>query len=169
MSALLIATLQVLLNLLALDNAPSAQLDHPRVVTHLMAVAEAIAEAPAPYRVRLIALAYEESRFGYAYAFRGEPIKNGAGACGVYQQIPKFAEGGATTCAKLQDAKEATRQAVAYLRYVERRWKARSTASMDKAICHYFSGNRCDDKEALAYAKRHTKTRKKAQRLIASR
>lgn len=161
----LIITFNILINLLTLDNAPREALESPVVVAHLMAVADAIASAPHAYRGRLIALAYEESRFGYRFALKGEPVVNES-ACGIYQQIPRWAEGGRVTCAQLQDPSVATHHAVAYLKYIERRFKARSASQMDKKICHYFSGNRCDDKASKKYARAHAKTRARVVRLL---
>ena len=165
MSVQLLNVLKIALSLLALDNAPPQDLDNPMVLTHLMQVAEAISEQPSEYQARLISLAYNESRFGYKQALDGKPVKSGAGACGIYQQIPRFAEGGKTTCAKLQDVKHATMQAVAYLKFIERKYKVKSATRLDIEMCHYFSGNRCD-REARAYAKRHKVIRIKAKRQL---
>jgi hypothetical protein len=165
MSVQLLNILKIALSLLALDNAKPQDLDNPVVLTHLMQVAEAISEQPSEYQARLISLAYNESRFGYKQALKGKPVKSGMGACGIYQQIPRYAEGGSTSCAKLQDVKHATMQAVAYLKFVERKYKARSATRLDLAMCHYYSGNRCD-RTALAYAKRHKVIRVKALRKL---
>lgn len=165
MSVQLLNILKIALSLLALDNATPSDLDHPMVLTHMMTVAEAIAEQPSEYQARLISLAYNESRFGYKQALKGLPVKSGMGACGIYQQIPRFAEGGKTTCAKLQDVKHATMQAVAYLKFIERKYKVKNATRLDRAMCHYYSGNRCD-REARAYAKRHKVIRLKASRLL---
>lgn len=167
MSVQLLNILKIALSLLALDNAPQSDLDNPMVLTHLMQVAEAISEQPSEYQARLISLAYNESRFGYKFVLKGKPVKSGAGACGIYQQIPRFAEGGKTTCERLQDVKHATMQAVSYLRFIERKYKVKNATRLDRAMCHYYSGNRCD-REALAYAKRHRSIRQKASRHLAS-
>tara|TARA_B000000557_G_scaffold192533_1_gene158079 strand:+ start:231 stop:737 length:507 start_codon:yes stop_codon:yes gene_type:complete len=167
MSIELLNILKLCLGLLALDNAPVEQTNHPIVLAHMISVADAISKQPAEYQARLISLAYNESRFGYRFVLKGKPVKSGAGACGIYQQIPRFAEGGKTTCAKLQDPSHATMQAVAYLKFIERKYKARSAKRLDRAMCHYFSGNHCD-RSARAYAKRHRSIRQKASRHLAS-
>jgi len=160
-------TLKLLLALLSFDNAPIEMMDHPVVLTHMLSIAVAIEDAPEKYQDRLISLAYNESRFGYRFIFNGKPVKSGAGACGIYQQLPRFAEGGKTTCKKLQDVAHATKQAVAYLKFLERKYKPRNTKQFDSVMCHYFSGNNCDS-SARAYARSHRKIRQRATRLVAS-
>jgi hypothetical protein len=161
-------TLKLLLALLSLDNAPSDVLDHPVVLTHMLSIAVAIEDAPEKYQDRLISLAYNESRFGYRFIFNGKPVKSKAGACGIYQQLPRFAEGGKTSCKKLQDVAHATKQAVAYLKFIERKYKPKTTKQFDMKMCHYFSGNNCDS-SARAYARSHRKIRQRATRLVATR
>ena len=160
-------TLKLLLALLSFDNAPIEMMDHPVVLTHMLSIAVAIEDAPEKHQDRLISLAYNESRFGYRFIFNGKPVKSGAGACGIYQQLPRFAEGGKTTCKKLQDVAHATKQAVAYLKFLERKYKPRNTKQFDSVMCHYFSGNNCDS-SARAYARSHRKIRQRATRLVAS-
>ena len=167
MSIELLNILKLMLGLLALDNAPMEATNHPVVLSHMISVADAISSQPAEYQARLVSLAYNESRFGYRFVLKGKPVKSSAGACGIYQQNPRFAEGGKTTCAKLQDVHHATKQAVAYLKFIERKYKARSAYRLDRAMCHYFSGNTCD-RSARAYAKRHRSIRQKASRHLAS-
>ena len=98
MTIQVINTLKLLIALLSMDNAPMEVTNHPAVLSHMIAVAVAIEDAPEKYQDRLISLAYNESRFGYRFIYDGKPVKSGAGACGIYQQIPRFAEGGKTTC-----------------------------------------------------------------------
>ena len=167
MTIQVINTLKLLIALLSMDNAPMEITNHPVVLSHMIAVAVAIEDAPEKYRDRLISLAYNESRFGYRFIYDGKPIKSKAGACGIYQQIPRFAEGGKTTCKKLQDVAHATKQAVAYLKFLERKYKPKTTKQFDSAMCHYFSGNNCD-RSARAYARSHRKIRQCATRLVAS-
>lgn len=157
-------TLKLLLALLSMDNAPMEITNSPVVLSHMIAVAVAIEDAPKKYQDRLISLAYNESRFGYRFIYEGKSVKSKAGACGIYQQIPRFAEGGKTTCKKLQDVATATKQAVAYLKFIERKYKPRNTKQFDSAMCHYFSGNNCD-RSAKAYARSHRKIRQRATRL----
>lgn len=154
----------IILNLLRADNAQN--LDHPQVHTHLVKVSQAIAthstkSVPA---VRLISLAYNESRFGYKHALKGTYPKSSWSACGIYQQVPKYSKI-STTCDKLgTDVDHATKVAVSYLDYMIDRWSIRGSKNMDTRMCHYYSGNRCDA-EARAYSKRHRKIRLKAVRL----
>ena len=156
--------LYIILSLLRADNANN--LDQPQVHQHLVEVSQAIhthstKSVPA---VRLISLAYNESRFGYKYALKGTYPKSSWNACGVYQQVPKFSKI-KTTCLKLgTDVDHATKVAVAYLDYMIDRWDIKGSKKMDKRMCHYYSGNRCDA-EARAYSKRHRKIRLKAQKL----
>ena len=167
MTIQVINTLKLLIALLSMDNAPMEITNHPVVLSHMIAVAVAIEDAPEKYQDRLISLAYNESRFGYRFIYDGKPVKSKAGACGIYQQIPRFAEGGKTTCKKLQDVAHATKQAVAYLKFLERKYKPKTSKQFDSAMCHYFSGNNCD-RSARAYARSHRKIRQRATRLVAS-
>ena len=156
--------LYIILSLLRADNANN--LDTPVVHNHLVEVSQAI-ETHASRTVpaeRLISLAYNESRFGYKYALKGTYPKSSWNACGIYQQVPKFSKI-KTTCKKLgTDVDHATEVAVAYLDYMIDRWSIRGSKKMDKRMCHYYSGNRCDA-EARAYSRRHRKIRLKARKL----
>ena len=144
---------RVLLALLADDNAPSSKVEAAK--PHLMEVAKAIAAADMPAD-RLIALSYEESRFGYKYPNFSPELSSGA--CGIYQQIVRWSPV-QTTCRKLRSPREATRVAVAKLKDLKKRW-----GLTDASMCHYFSGNECDDAAALEYAQNHSKSRMKARR-----
>jgi len=163
-----IKILNIILALLQWDNAPVSDLSKPAVISHMAEVAKAISEAPISYQVRLIALGYEESRFGFQHVLKGRTLKVSSGACGIFQQLPKYALAGKTTCAKLQDPKEAVKQALAYVKMIEARFKPRHKGKgelkMDRAMCHYFSGNRCD-RSARKYSARHRATRLKALRV----
>jgi hypothetical protein len=156
--------LYIILSLLRADNANN--LENPVVHNHLVEVSQAIsthATKSVPVE-RLISLAYNESRFGYKYALKGTYPKSSWNACGVYQQVPKFSKI-KTTCKKLgTDVDHATKVAVAYLDYMIDRWDIKGSKKMDKRMCHYYSGNRCDA-EARAYSKRHRKIRLKAHKL----
>ena len=164
----------IILNLLRADNAQN--LDNPQVHTHLVKVSQAIAthspkSVPA---VRLISLAYNESRFGYKYVLKGTYPKSSWGACGIYQQVVKYSKI-PTTCDKLgTDVDHATKVAVSYLDYMIDRWSIRGSENMDSRMCQYYSGNDCDDNkdgvlngkdEAMRYSSRHRKIRLKALRL----
>jgi len=156
--------LYIILSLLRADNATN--LEHPQIQAHLVKVSQAIKShaTKSIQATRLISLAYNESRFGYKYALKGTYPKSSWNACGIYQQVPKFAQV-STTCEKLgTDVDHATKVAVAYLNYMIDRWSIRGSKKLDKRMCHYFSGNRCD---ALArtYSKKHRRIRQKAIRL----
>ena len=166
--------LYIILSLLRADNANN--LEKPVVHNHLVEVSQAI-EAHATRSVpaeRLISLAYNESRFGYKDVLKGTYPKSGWGACGIYQQVPKYSKI-PTTCGKLgTDVDHATQVAVAYLDYMIDRWDIRGSSRMDNRMCHYYSGNDCDDNkdgklndkdEAMQYASRHRKIRLKARKL----
>lgn len=164
--------LYIILSLLRADNAQD--IDKPVVHKHLVEVSQAIKKhstksVPA---VRLISLAYNESRFGYKEVQKDKYAHNKkGGACGIYQQIPKFSRI-KTTCKKLgEDVDHASKAAVAYLTYMIDRWNIRGSKRMDNRMCHYFSGNSCDDNKdgklnlkdgAMQYASRHRKIRLKA-------
>jgi len=168
--------LMIILSLLGSDNAKPLMVDDPIVLMSLQELAHEISLAPSKYRADLISLGYNESRFGYRFAYEGKQIEKN-GDCGVFQQRPRFANAGKTSCEKLQDPAEAVKQAVAYLRYVEKRWgsqwvkikiKGKST-KVDIAICHYNSGNYCDDNKdrslnkrdrSIRYALKHNSVRK---------
>lgn len=167
--------LYIILTMLSMDNATPKAISEARPHLETLSVAiskGATKDVPA---TRLIALAYRESRFGYKEAPKGKYPTTSWGACGVFQQVPKFAHGGKTTCAKLgTDLNEAVNQAVATTRYIKRRWKAKSASSLDISMCHYYSGNSCDDNkdgklnrkdEAYRYGIDHRKARQKAIRL----
>tara|TARA_B100000927_G_scaffold258318_2_gene226695 strand:+ start:180 stop:683 length:504 start_codon:yes stop_codon:yes gene_type:complete len=159
-----IKILNIILALLQWDNAPVEQLSQPHVISHFTEVAKAISDAPINYQVRLVVIGYEESRFGLQHVLKGTYIVSSSGACGIFQQLPKYALAGKTTCAKLQGPKEAVKQALAYVKMIEKRFKPRHKGNMDRAMCHYFSGNRCD-RSARRYSARHRATRLKALRV----
>lgn len=153
--------LMIILNMLRMDNATPERINE--AMPHLTALASAIAQeqdtdVPA---VRLIALSYEESRFGLPY--KGFKPVSSDNACGVYQQIPKWAYVEGATCARLNnDLVFATKAAKANLRYIQKRFaKTLRSSVIDDKMCHYYSGNKCDQ-EAHDYAKRHQKSRLKA-------
>jgi hypothetical protein len=154
----------IILNLLRADNANN--LEHPQVHAHLVSVSQAIKSnaTKSISATRLISLAYNESRFGYKYVLKGTFPKSSWNACGIYQQVPKFSQI-KTTCEKLgTDVDHATKVAVAYLDYMIDRWSIRGSKKLDKRMCHYYSGNRCDA-EARTYSKRHRRIRLKAIKL----
>ena len=156
--------LYIIMSLLRADNAQD--LDNQVVHDHLVEVAQAIsthATSAVPAE-RLISLAYNESRFGYKYVLKGTYPKSSWGACGIYQQVPKFSQV-ETTCDDLgTDVDHATEVAVAYLDYMIDRWSIKGSDNMDTRMCHYYSGNKCDA-EARAYSARHKKIRLKALNL----
>lgn len=158
-------TLFIILTLLRLDGAQENHLQQARpYLTSVAAAIDAAAVRSVP-RERLIAIAFEESRFGYRQHLRGSFPIGAAGECGVFQQLPRFAPLGGD-CNKLgRDLGFAARSAVASVRYVIRRWRVRGGASMDRKICHYNGGNRCNS-SARAYARRHARTRARVLRIM---
>ena len=161
-------TLLIILTLLRLDGAQEGHLRDAR--PYLMQVASAIdaAAVRSVPRERLITIAFEESRFGYRQHLRGKFPVGAAGECGVWQQLPRFAPLGGD-CNKLgEDLTFAARNAVASVKYVIRRWRVRGGASMDREICHYNGGNRCNS-SARAYARRHAATRARVLRIMRGR
>ena len=143
--------LMMILSLLTGDNAPHKMTDDPRVLMHLQEVAMEISKAPSRYHADLISMGYNESRFGYRFVYEGKQIESN-GDCGVFQQRPRFANAGRTSCKKLQSSKEAVKQAIAYIRYIEKRWGSHYITVKSKGrkvrqnivICHYNGGNSCD-------------------------
>ena len=169
--------LMMILSLLTNDNAPHRMTDDPRVLMHLQEVAMEISKAPIKYQADLISMGYNESRFGYRFVFDGKQIESN-GDCGVFQQRPRFANAGRTSCGKLQSSKEAVKQAIAYIRYIEGRWGSQYITVKDSkgrprrenvVMCHYNGGNSCDtnrDKRvnskdrAVRYALNHNAIKK---------
>ena len=150
----------IMMTMLSQNNAHPSYLASEAVQTRLYKLAEAI-EEHSDYQVtapRLIALAYKESRFGYR---ERDLVNEGSGACGAYHQIPKNANGGETDCGQLMDPRHATMQAVAYLKYIDRRWGR--SESITRRSCHYFSGNKCDDLESDIYALKYKDAYDKAR------
>jgi len=143
--------LAIMMALLAWDKAPVEIVSAPHVQAHLRALAEEIARAEGD-EVRLVTLAFRETRFGFREAYVGLSPKSSVG-CGVFQQWPQFAQGGPVTCDELASLAVAVKQARAYLRYIERRW-----GKGDSAICHYFSGNRCVGRAQKTYTREHIRT-----------
>jgi hypothetical protein len=103
----------------------------------------------------LIALAWNETRFSFdtdhiTPNYYGE-------ACGVFQQTDKLSMN-KFDCVDLLHPTRATKEALDQLKYIKERWDGK----LDKTICHYFSGNRCDDKASETYASNHKNARLKA-------
>ncbi len=92
----------------------------------------------------LMTLAFKETRFGY------DKLVNSMGACGVYQQLPKFSIY-KMSCNDLLDSSNSTLEAWSQLSYIKKRYEGK----LNNTICHYFSGNICGDKDALDYAKQY--------------
>jgi hypothetical protein len=88
----------------------------------------------------LVAIGYKESKFNYK-AKRWFTSPNGK-HCGIYQQSPQFAilDGRKLNCRDLQSNDTATDQALSYIHYVIDTYGR----SWDN-ICHYNSGNECND------------------------
>lgn len=109
--------------------------------------------------LRLVTIAYHESKFN----FEGkEKIVSLKGACGVFQQLPKYSLPlkDKKTCSDLMDSYESTESAVLMIRLIRKLW-----GSLEKgSICHYFAGNECTvENGGFRYAKKHEKLMKKAK------
>jgi len=107
----------------------------------------------------LIALGWNETRFSYntdhiTPNYYGE-------ACGVFQQTDKLSMN-KFDCVDLLHPTRATKEALDQLKYIKERWDGK----LDKTICHYFSGNKCDDKASEIYASNHQKARAKAKEFL---
>jgi hypothetical protein len=140
--------------MLAMDNATPTNIEKAR--PHLMKVARAIAESPYKDKARLISLAYNETRFGY----KTPNFKSSWGACGIYQQVVRWSPV-KTTCKKLGNPTTSTAIAVVKIKEIFDRW-----GKSHKSMCHYFSGNECDDQDAKDYALKHAEAYKKARKLM---
>ena len=83
----------------------------------------------------LIAVGYVESKFGY----RGNYLVSRRGACGVFQQIPRYAypaDFAKPTCDSLQSPDESSFRASAALMEM-------SEIYGEDRFCHYNAGNVC--------------------------
>lgn len=107
----------------------------------------------------LLALGWNETRFSYN-TDHITPNKNGE-ACGVYQQTVKFSRN-KFDCVDLLHPTRATKEALDQLQYIKERWDGK----LDKTICHYFSGNKCDDKASEVYASNHKNARAVAKEFL---
>jgi len=107
----------------------------------------------------LLALGWNETRFSYdtdhiTPNYYGE-------ACGVFQQTDKLSMN-KFDCVDLLHPTRATKEALDQLKYIKERWDGK----LDKTICHYFSGNRCDDKASATYASNHKNARAVAKEFL---
>ena len=109
--------------------------------------------------IRLIAMAFQESRFMYDHPDGW--AESHAGACGPFQQIPRYAHprDEPIDCAGLQDPYEATRRVIAKLENMTQRF-----GPVEESICHYASGNVCTER-GQGYAERHHTYYARAQRI----
>lgn len=107
----------------------------------------------------LLALGWNETRFSYN-ADQITPNYYGE-ACGVYQQTDKLSMN-KFDCVDLLYPTRATKEALDQLKYIKERWNGK----LDKTICHYFSGNRCDDKASQTYANNHKNARTIAKEFL---
>ena len=109
--------------------------------------------------MRLIAIAFHESHFMYDHPDAW--AESHAGACGPYQQIPRYAHprDEPIDCAGLQDPYEATRRVVAKLENMTQRF-----GPINDSICHYSSGNVCTER-GQRYAERHHDYYARARRI----
>lgn len=109
----------------------------------------------------LISLAFHESRFGINYEST-EQIVSPAGACGIYQQIPRYSEPShlaKPTCEGLQDAWEASYRAVNFLEVLNSRY-----GNLESAMCHYCGGYRCSP-ICQEYRDKHIRIKRRVERI----
>jgi hypothetical protein len=149
----------IILSMLSSDNIKNEHLADPKVQSHLREVAEAIVAEQGPIDPhRLIALAYKETRFGY----NPKSLNNGT-ACGVYQQVPATAIKKVTCGQLVKDVRLATKMAVLYIQYIDRRWGQDEEEDVDQRMCHYYSGNICGDVASAIYVKKYREARRKSR------
>ena len=138
---------------------------------HLLKVASEVGEQSKYYDfnpVRLITIGFNESRFGVnEYLNNSFPI-SASGDCGIYQQQPQFAVlEHSRKCDDFKSVSLATEQAILFVKNnIIKRYKAKNTDTLDKMICHYNSGNICNNTKK--YVKEHKETRLKADKLYKS-
>jgi len=128
-------TFIVMLSLLDYAGAPKSVVEDN--ICRLSEVARGIATnaRTSESLLDLISLGYVESKFGY----RGNFLISRRGACGVFQQIPKYAyptDFAKPTCNSLQSPDEAAFRAAAALQEMKNLYG-------EERFCHYNSGNTC--------------------------
>jgi hypothetical protein len=138
----------IMVSMLSANNMPKDKIEAQK--PDLVKLATAISQDSDP--LTLIGVSYTENRF----KLKGSSSK---GACGPFQQIPKWSPI-ATTCAELQSNPEvAVKVAKASLSKVWKRW--------DKdiqSLCHYNSGNKCYSR-SLKYSREVWRSIKWAKRI----
>ena len=102
--------------------------------------------------LRMVAVGFQESRFGYRV--EEFEVVSHSGACGPFQQIPRYARpySEPVTCEELFDPYEAAYRLGAKLNQMEDRW---GEGRLDETICHYYEGNVCTEEEGHRYARDH--------------
>ena len=140
----------VLLNYPTLDHERQCRL---RVLAHAIALNQEY-EEPA----RMLAIALQESTL----TLRRYWNESSHGACGPYQQIPRYAypHDEPATCASLQDPYEATYRLHHKLESMRSRYGA-----ISETICHYASGNECNP-ASIQYAEEHIVNYERAQQIL---
>ena len=106
----------------------------------------------------MLSVGYVESKFGY----RGNYLVSGRGACGVFQQIPRYAypsDFAKPTCDSLQSPDEAAFRVSVALREL-------SELHGEDRFCHYNAGNVCG-RRAYVYQDAVLRTRRRVQRAFA--
>lgn len=147
--------LQIIFSLLEQSNVDVSTLHHASKC-HLYDVAYNISTISQTEEdaAHLITIAYKESKFNYQIE---DNVLSNHGACGIYQQIPKYTEHptlGKLSCQELQDTSTATQQAIISIK------KVFETYGNDlKNVCHYNSGNKCIP-NSIKYANHYIKVYK---------
>jgi len=147
--------LQIIFSLLEQSNVNIDTLHHASKC-HLYDVAHNISTISQTEEdaAHLITIAYKESKFNYQVE---DNVLSNHGACGIYQQIPKYTDHptlGKLSCQELQDTSTATQQAIISIK------KVFETYGKDlKNVCHYNAGNKCGG-ESIKYANHYIKVYK---------
>lgn len=143
----------IILSLLGTDNAKVDDTAKTRMVELSQAISDHQSETVSAHT--LIAVSFVEDRFSYD----GDQGANHKGACGPYQQIPKWAAE-EVTCSDLADPEIATRVAVKSIK-----WFYKTFGEKLDTLCHYNGGMKCVG-DAVDYAEDVKATYRKSKSLL---
>lgn len=138
---------------------------HPNIVEdnicglHQLSEAIAIESQSDDEMLDLLAVGFEESK----YAYRGNLVISRRGACGVFQQIPKYAEPSdlpRPSCSDLRDPYVSSFRAASALRVLRERFG-------EDRFCHYNAGNVCWSR-SFSYQGRIYGLRRRIRQLLGS-
>jgi len=149
----------VILQLLSWEGAPSEIVEDNICNLHQLSEGIAIESQSEDELLDLLAVGFEESR----YSYRGRFVVSRRGACGVFQQIPRYAEPSdlpRPSCRDLQDPYIGAFRAVSALRLLREKFG-------EDRFCHYNAGNICRSR-SFSYQGRIYKLRRRIRLLLAS-